>query len=168
MSDLPTTPWADRGDELLGPPGAELADMLDAADAEHDPAGQRDQFLVPDGVAYLAGNSLGLQPLAVRAAIDEVLGGWATLGVAGHVEGEHPWAPYHENMRETIARLVGARAGEAVVMNSLTVNLHVMLGTFYRPTPERHRIVIEADVFPSDRYAIMNVARATATTRRTR
>ena len=111
-------------------------------------------------MAYLAGNSLGLQPLAVRAAIDEVLGGWATLGVAGHVEGEHPWAPYHENMRETVARLVGARAGEAVVMNSLTVNLHVMLGTFYRPTPERHRIVIEADVFPSDRYAIMNVARA--------
>jgi kynureninase len=63
-------------------------------------------------------------------------------------------------MRGTVARLVGARAGEAVVMNSLTVNLHVMLGTFYRPTPERHRIVIEADVFPSDRYAIMNVARA--------
>ena len=68
--------------------------------------------------------------------------------------------PYHETMRETVADLVGARPGEAVVMNSLTVNLHLMLGSFYRPTAERYRIVIEADVFPSDRYAVMGVARA--------
>ena len=68
--------------------------------------------------------------------------------------------PYHETMRETVAALVGARPGEAVVMNSLTVNLHLMLGSFYRPTAERSRIVIEADVFPSDRYAVMGVARA--------
>ena len=89
-----------------------------------------------------------------------MLDGWASLGVAGHVEGDHPWAPYHETMRETVAALVGARPGEAVVMNSLTVNLHVMLRSFYRPTAERHRIVIEADVFPSDRYAVMSIARA--------
>jgi kynureninase len=143
--------------ELLGPAGAEEAARLEAADAV---ASRRDQFLVPDGVAYLAGNSLGLQPRAARAAIDEVLDGWATLGVDGHLEGPHPWAPYHETMRQTSARLVGARVGEAVVMNSLTVNLHLMMRSFYRPTPERHRIVIEADVFPSDRYALMNTARA--------
>lgn len=160
MSAADANPWDGRGEELLGPAGAEFADALDATDAGSDPAFQRHQFHVPDGVAYLAGNSLGLQPLAAREAIEEVLGSWALLGVAGHGEGERPWAPYHENMRETVARLVGARAGEAVVMNSLTVNLHVMLGTFYRPTPERYRIMIEADVFPSDRYAVMNVARA--------
>ena len=91
--------------------------------------------------------------VAVRAALDDVLDAWATRAVDGHVEGAYPWVPYHETMRETAARLVGARPGEAVVMNSLTVNLHLMLGSFYRPTPARHRIVIEADVFPSDRYA---------------
>ena len=143
--------------ELLGPAGEALAGELDAAD---DAANRRHLFVVPDGVAYLAGNSLGLQPRAAAAAIDDVLQAWATMAVAGHLEGQYPWAPYHETMRDTVARLVGARPGEAVVMNSLTVNVHVMLGSFYRPTPERHRIVIEADVFPSDRYAVMNVARA--------
>ncbi len=120
----------------------------------------RDLFLVPDGVAYLAGNSLGLQPRAVRAALDEVLQSWADRAVDGHLEGDYPWAPYHETMRETVARLVGARVGEAVVMNSLTVNLHLLMRSFYRPTPSRYRIVFEADVFPSDRYALTNVARA--------
>ena len=115
---------------------------------------------MPDGVTYLAGNSLGLQPVAARAAVEDVLEAWARRAVDGHVEGDHPWVPYHRSMRETAASLVGAQPGETVVMNSLTVNLHVMLRTFYRPTPERHRIVFEADVFPSDRYALMNTARA--------
>lgn len=147
----------DDGPELLGPAGEALARQLDATD---DGASRRELFAVPDRVAYLAGNSLGLQPRAVAAAIDEVLDNWARLAVAGHIEGEYPWAPYHETMTDTVARLVGARPGEAVVMNSLTVNLHLLLGSFYRPTSDRFRIVIEADVFPSDRYAVTNIVRA--------
>jgi kynureninase len=142
---------------LLGPEGEARARELDAAD---DGTSQRHLFAVPDGVAYLAGNSLGLQPLTVRAAVDEVLDSWAARGVGGHLEGEHPWVPYHETMLDTASRLVGAFPGEAVAMNSLTVNLHLLLGSFFRPTPTRHRIVIEADAFPSDRYAVTNVARA--------
>jgi kynureninase len=142
---------------LLGPEGEARARELDA---DNDGASQRHLFAIPDGVAYLAGNSLGLQPLAVRAAVDEVLDSWATRGVGGHLEGEHPWVTYHETMLDTAARLVGALPGEAVAMNSLTVNLHLLLGSFFRPTPTRHRIVIEADAFPSDRYAVTNVARA--------
>ncbi len=102
----------------------------------------------------------GCSPRAARAAVDDVLGAWSSSAVDAHLEGDHPWAPYHETMRETVATLVGACSGEAVVMNSLTVNLHLMLRSFYRPTSERYRIVIEADVFPSDRYALMDVARA--------
>ena len=92
--------------------------------------------------------------------MEDVLDAWATSGVAGHFEGGYPWAPYHATMRETVANLVGALPGEAVVMNSLTVNLHLVLGSFYRPSGGRYRIVIEADVFPSDRYAVMGVAHA--------
>ena len=143
--------------ELLGPAGAVQAAELEAADPVPS---RRDRFLLPPGVAYLAGNSLGLQPRAARDAIDEVLDAWASSGVDAHLEGVHPWVPYHETMRDTVAALVGARPGEAVVMNSLTMNLHLMMGSFYVPTAERHRIVIEADVFPSDRYALMGVARA--------
>ena len=145
------------GEDLLGPAGQERAAQLEA----DDPLGtHRHLFEVPEGVTYLAGNSLGLQPVAARAAVDDVLDAWARRAVDGHVEGDHPWVPYHRSMRETAASLVGARPGEAVVMNSLTMNLHVMLRSFYRPTPERHRIVFEADVFPSDRYALMNTVRA--------
>jgi kynureninase len=144
-------------DELLGPAGAALAKELEAADPV---PGRRDLFLVPPGVTYLAGNSLGLQPRAARAAVEEVLDAWASSGVGAHTEGAYPWVPYHETMRDTVAALVGARPGEAVVMNSLTVNLHTMLGTFYVPSGDRRRIVIEADVFPSDRYAVMGEARA--------
>jgi kynureninase len=143
--------------DLLGPAGAAEAAALEAAD---ELPSHRDLFLVPDGVAYLAGNSLGLQPRAAREAIDNVLAAWSTTAVDAHLEGDYPWAPYHETMRDTVAALVGARPGEAVVMNSLTVNLHLMLRSFYRPSSERYRIVIEADVFPSDRYAVMGVARA--------
>ena len=126
--------------ELLGPAGAALAAELEEAD---EVPTQRHLFLVPDGVAYLAGNSLGLQPRAARPAVDDVLEAWATSGVDAHEHGAFPWLPYHETMRETVAALVGARPGEAVVMNSLTVNLHLMLGSFYRPDPrplpDRHR-----------------------------
>jgi len=143
--------------DLLGPAGAELAAKLEADD---DVPSRRDRFLFPDGVTYLAGNSLGLQVREARAAVDEVLDSWAASGVDGHLQGAHPWVPYHETMRETVAELVGARPGEAVVMNSLTVNLHLMLMSFYCPTSQRPRIVIEADVFPSDRYAVMGAVRS--------
>ena len=143
--------------ELLGPAGAALAAELEEADAVPS---RRDLFLVPDGVAYLAGNSLGLQPRAARGAVEDVLEAWAVSAVDAHLEGTYPWLSYHETMRDTVAGLVGARPGEAVVMNSLTVNLHLMMRSFYCPTRERYRIVIEADVFPSDRYAVMGVARA--------
>jgi kynureninase len=143
--------------DLLGPAGQALAKEMEAADPVPS---RRDLFLVPPGVTYLAGNSLGLQPRAARAAVEEVLDAWASSAVDAHLEGAYPWMPYHETMRDTVAALVGARPGEAVVMNSLTVNLHSMLGTFYAPNGDRRRIVIEADVFPSDRYAVMGEVRA--------
>lgn len=128
-----------------------------------DPLGAlRGEFLIPpspthaDGreSLYLCGNSLGLQPRAARQAVLEELDDWARLGVEGHLGGKHPWLNYHELMRETGARLVGAQAGEVVMMNSLTVNLHLLMATFYRPTADRFRIIIEDDAFPSDSYAV--------------
>ncbi len=122
-------------------------------------AGFRDRFHIPrrtDGspVTYLCGNSLGLQPISARDYVAQELDDWAAFGVEGHFRGKHPWMPYHELLTEQTARLVGAVPREVVVMNSLTVNLHLMFVSFYRPTRERHKIVIEANAFPSDRYAI--------------
>ena len=121
----------------------------------------REEFLFPpaadgDGqpVVYLAGNSLGLQPRKARRYVEEELEDWAKLGVDGHREARHPWLPYHELLTEQVARLVGAKAEEVVVMNTLTVNLHLMMVSFYRPTPERFKILIEAGAFPSDQYAV--------------
>ncbi|WP_345381349.1 kynureninase [Pseudonocardia yuanmonensis] len=109
--------------------------------------------------AYLAGNSLGLQPRAARAALEQELADWARLGVEGHLEAARPWKPYHEFLRDGAARLVGALPAETVVMNSLTVNLHLMMISFYRPTPERYAIVVEDSTFPSDSYAVQSQAR---------
>lgn len=105
-------------------------------------------------VIYFAGNSLGLQPKGVRGALRQELDDWARLGVDAHFEGTNPWYSYHESVRETGARMLGARPGEVVMMNSLTVNLHLMLVTFYRPTRQRFKIIMEAPAFPSDTYAI--------------
>ena len=128
---------------------------LDAAD---ELATLRPQFHVPpygDGeVAYFAGNSLGLQPVALRDRLGQELDDWARLGVEGHGEATRPWVSYHQLLREPAARLVGADPSEVVVMNSLTVNLHLMMVSFYRPTPQRHAIVIEDSAFPSDSYAV--------------
>ncbi|MCC6322001.1 MAG: kynureninase [Phycisphaerales bacterium] len=124
----------------------------------------REQFHIPrtpDGsaeVVYLCGNSLGLMPRATRDAVMQELDDWARLGVEGHFHARHPWFPAHEFCRETAARLVGARPHEVVMMNSLTVNLHLMMATFYRPTPDRYRIVIEDAAFPSDSYAVWSQA----------
>src|SRR6266849_2028112 len=108
----------------------------------------RDQFYVPvrlDGrpVIYFCGHSLGLQPRGVRALVEEELDAWARLGVEAHFRGKAPWYSYHEQLRESGARLVGGRPGEVVFMNSLTVNLHLLMATFYRPTSERPCLLID-------------------------
>ncbi|HEY3250214.1 MAG TPA: kynureninase [Ignavibacteria bacterium] len=128
----------------------------------NDPfASYRDRFYIPkstDGtdVIYFAGNSLGLQPKPVRAYVEQELKDWETMGVGGHMHAKNPWLPYHEFLTEQTARLVGAKPVEVVNMNSLTVNLHLMLMSFYRPTKERHKILIEANSFPSDHYALQS------------
>jgi len=128
---------------------------LDAADPLR---GFREEFHIPPHEGglqrYFCGNSLGLQPKAVRAALLEELDDWARLGVEAHFHGKHPWMPYHAFVRDSLAEVVGAQPGEVVAMNTLSVNLHLMMVSFYRPTPERHAILIEAGAFPSDRYAV--------------
>ena len=119
----------------------------------------RDDFLFPPAlhggpVVYLAGNSLGLQPKKAREYIEQELEDWARHGVEGHFQARKPWLPYHELVTESVARVVGALPQEVVVMNTLTVNLHLMMVSFYRPTPTRHRILMEASAFPSDQYAV--------------
>lgn len=107
---------------------------------------------------YLVGNSLGCQPKSVRGAIEQELLDWERLGVEAHLHGKHAWLPYHEELREPAARLVGAQPSEVCMMNSLTVNLHMLMASFYRPTRERFKIVIEDSAFPSDSYAVASQA----------
>ena len=118
----------------------------------------RQQFLFPQHnghpVLYFCGNSLGLQPKSVRPALLAELDQWATHGVEGHFRGEKPWMHYHKFLTPASARLVGALPHEVVVMNTLTVNLHLMMVSFYRPDARRFKIVMEAGAFPSDQYAI--------------
>jgi len=127
-----------------------------------DPLGSyRERFHIPSRaegseIVYLCGNSLGLQPKAARRLVEREIEDWARLGLEGHFEARTPWYSYHEVFRETGARLVGARPGEVVMMNSLTVNLHLMLVSFYRPTARRHKILTDAPTFPSDRYALQS------------
>jgi kynureninase len=130
-------------------------------DTAPDPAFRRDDFLVPPAVggefpltAYLAGNSLGLQPRATRSDLMADLDAWEEYAVHGHTDADRPWVSYHEPLRSAAAQVVGAEPREVVIMNSLTVNLHLLLATFYRPTAIRHRIVIEDSAFPSDSYAV--------------
>ena len=102
---------------------------------------------------YLCGNSLGLQPKSTADHIQQELADWKKLGVEGHFHAKNPWLPYHEFLTEAMAKVVGAKPEEVVVMNTLSVNLHLMMISFYRPTASRHKIIIESDAFPSDRYA---------------
>ena len=118
----------------------------------------RDEFVIPEGWAYMAGNSLGLQPKAARTAIEAELEEWGRLGVEGWFESREPWLEYAGSLRGSVARLVGASPEEVVVMNTLTVNLHLLLASFYRPTVERYRILIEDTAFPSDLYAVQSQA----------
>ncbi len=103
---------------------------------------------------YLAGHSLGLLPLAARTLVNEELDDWAKLGVLGHEAAHRPWIPYHENLTAGLAHLTGARASEVIAMNSLTVNIHMMLASFYRPSGARTKVVIEAGAFSSDWHAV--------------
>jgi len=128
-----------------------------ALDAEDRLSGFRSQFYIPGGETpqfYFCGNSLGLQPKAVRAALEQELQDWAAFGVEGHFHAKHPWMPYHTELRELLATCVGAKPLEVVAMNSLTVNLHLLMVSFYRPTAERPAIILEQGAFPSDRYAV--------------
>jgi kynureninase len=133
-----------------------FAKQLDSADPLR---AFREQFYLPPGkhgkpLIYFAGNSLGLMPKAVRAIVKEELDNWAKLGVDAHHAAGTPWYTYHEALREPIARLVGAKPLEVICMNSLTVNLHLMMATFYRPSKSRFKILMEDPAFPSDTYAI--------------
>ncbi|WP_205500505.1 kynureninase [Rufibacter psychrotolerans] len=118
----------------------------------------REHFHIPQhkgqDTVYLCGNSLGLQPKAARAAVEAEMTKWAELGVEGHFVGDDPWFTYHATLAEPTARLVGAKPLEVVVMNQLTVNLHLMLVSFYRPQGQRYKILTEAGAFPSDQYAL--------------
>ncbi len=138
--------------------GRDFALAITAADPL---AAYRDRFHIPktsagSDCAYLCGHSLGLQPKSVRAYIEQELQDWERFGVEGHFHARNPWMPYHEILTAPTARLVGALPSEVVVMNSLTVNLHLMMVSFYRPTPARHKIVIESNAFPSDQYAVQS------------
>ena len=133
-------------------------------DARDPLAKFRQQFHIPPGPdgtpsVYLCGHSLGLQPKPARAYIEQELEDWARLGVEAHFHGRHPWMPYHRLLTENMAGIVGAKPLEVAVMNSLTVNLHLMMVSFYRPTPQRHKIVVEAGAFPSDQYAFSSQLR---------
>src|SRR5437667_7797546 len=128
-------------------------------DAEDPLRGFRDKFHLPLGkngkpLIYFAGNSLGLMPKSARAIVEEELDNWAKLGVDAHHATGTPWYTYHEALREPTARLVGAQPLEVICMNSLTVNLHLMMATFYRPTKSHFKILMEDPAFPSDTYAI--------------
>ena len=122
---------------------------LDAADPL---ARFRDEFEIP-GEIYLVGNSLGALPKRARDYVATEFDRWADLGVEGHFTGELAWKDYHELTTDQLARLVGARGDEVVAMNGLTVNLHLLLVSFYRPTAERHKLLIESHAFPSDHFA---------------
>src|ERR1044071_4632716 len=119
----------------------------------------RQKFSLPLGkddkpVIYFAGNSLGLMPKSAKQIVDDELDNWAKLGVDAHHSTGTPWYSYHEALREPTAHLVGAKSLEVVCMNSLTVNLHLMMATFYRPNKSRFKVLMEEPAFPSDTYAI--------------
>ena len=103
---------------------------------------------------YFTGNSLGLQPKTTKAVVEQELKDWANLGVKGHFQAKNPWMPYHEYLTESMAKIMGAKSIEIVVMNTLTANLHFLMASFYSPTKKRPKILIESDAFPSDRYAV--------------
>ncbi|MHA4810585.1 kynureninase [Flavitalea flava] len=141
-------------------PTLEFAQQKDREDPLHK---IRSQFYFPrhqgKDAIYFCGNSLGLQPKKVEGAIHQELKDWKDLAVGGYLNAENPWLTYQQPFRQPLSRIVGCREKEVTVMNALTVNLHLLLMTFYRPGPQRYRILMEAGAFPSDQYAIETQAR---------
>ena len=130
-------------------------------DKEDKLSSLRNRFLIPKDKngkdwLYFTGNSLGLQPKSTKEYINQELDDWANLGVEGHFEAKNPWLNYHELLTDKMAKVVGAKPIEVVVMNTLTTNLHLLMVSFYRPTKTKYKIVIESDAFPSDRYAVQS------------
>lgn len=117
----------------------------------------RDKFFIPQhngaDCVYFTGNSLGLQPKTTSQHVQQELDDWAAMGVEGHFQAKNPWLPYHEIFPKQLSKIVGCKENEVVVMNSLTVNLHLLMVSFYRPTKQRYKIICEAKAFPSDQYA---------------
>src|SRR4029079_19743704 len=103
---------------------------------------------------YLCGNSLGLQPKNVRHEINQELSDWKNKAIAGYLEAKDPWLFYHEQFSGPLSRMMGCKRGEVTVMNALTVNLHLLLLSFYQPDKTRFKILMEAGAFPSDQYAV--------------
>ncbi|MCF6294787.1 MAG: kynureninase [Flavobacteriaceae bacterium] len=136
--------------------GLDFAKQQDYLDELSD---YRNKFHIPkdkngNELIYLTGNSLGLQPISTKSYINQELEDWANLGVEGHAHAKNPWLSYHEFLTDSMAKLVGAKPIEVVVMNTLTANLHFMMVSFYQPTQSRYKILIESDAFPSDKYAV--------------
>lgn len=133
----------------------EYAIDLDSKDVLSD---YRNRFYIPKSnnkeVYYFTGNSLGLQPKSTQSYIQQELDDWAKFGVEGHFHAKNPWVSYHKILSDPFARLVGAQEGEVVAMNGLSVNLHLMMVSFYRPTKKRYKIICEAKAFPSDQYML--------------
>lgn len=131
----------------------EFAQQLDAQDALHK---YQEEFIFPQvngkKVIYFTGNSLGLQPKRTKAYVDEVMNDWGNLAVEGHFYAEKPWWDYHERFAGPLSKIVGALPAEVTVMNTLTVNLHLLMVSFYRPTTTRYKIICEEKAFPSDQY----------------
>ncbi len=138
----------------------EFAQKLD----QQDPlSSYRDQFLFPKvnekEVIYFTGNSLGLQPKNTKKYVDEVMKDWAELAVEGHFYADKPWWDYHERLAKPLSRIVGANPSEITVMNTLTVNLHLLMVSFYRPQGKRYKIICEEKAFPSDQYMLQSQVR---------
>ncbi|SCY91635.1 kynureninase [Flavobacterium caeni] len=135
----------------------EFAQSLDAQDSLSK---YRSEFIFPQvngkNVIYFTGNSLGLQPKRTKAYVDEVMNDWANLAVEGHFYANKPWWDYHERFAEPLGKIVGAKPSEVTVMNTLTVNLHLLMVSFYRPQGKRYKILCEAKAFPSDQYMIQS------------
>ena len=119
----------------------------------------KNKFHIPknnkgEDLIYMTGNSLGLQPVQTKSYVNQELKDWANLGVEGHLEAKNPWLKYHEFLTGKMAKIVGAKPIEVVIMNTLTANLHFLMVSFYQPTKTRYKILIESDAFPSDKYAV--------------
>jgi kynureninase len=149
---------------VTGPRFETSEEFAAAMDASDPLASFRDRFHFPKtktgaDCIYLCGHSLGLQPKTTGAYLEQELRDWAELGAEGHFRASRPWMSYHRLLTQQTATLVGAEPAEVVVMNSLTVNLHLMMASFYWPTTDRHKVLVERGAFPSDQYAIKSQIR---------